>query len=222
MHLFEISETVEKGLLLQREPYPHIVSPPSGDMRFVLAKNVSEAASRIPRAETRPLRMQYAELEIGKEMVELKRDPHAGRTRRKQSALVRVRVAGGVGGRACLLANCFKDTMLMEKRSEEVGRHYFPFPSEGVRPLCSESYAEQLRFGLEFVDVFLLLQPGAGFRVHRSGGLKDQYGEKASPQIAVRWIGHDLSEDRPGLILKHYYERVPMRDSLGALPAAAE
>jgi len=110
------------------------------------------------------------------------------------------------------------------ERREEVGRRYFPFPSAGVHPFCSKEHIAQLGLGLEFLDVLLLMQPGAGFRIHRTGDLKDQHGVRASPQIAVRWIGHDLSRGRttiPGLVLRRYDDRVPVANPLEELPALA-
>lgn len=223
MYLYEIGETVEKGLLLQREPYPHIESPPHSDTRFILAKNISEGAERIPKVLPGLLRLDYADLETSRDAILLKRDGIGGRSRKKFPALIRVGIAGGCGGVARLLANCFTD-VVVQKNFDEVGRKYESFPSAGVHPFCTQEHVDRLKLGVEFLDVLLLLQPGAGFRIHRTGDLKDQHGVKAGSQIAVRWVGHDLWRGRttiPGLLVKHYDDRVPVLNPLEEVPAVA-
>jgi len=207
MHLFEIGETVKKGLHLQFGPYPYLDTPHGCSHRLLLHKEVSDCAERNNNGPYRPM-VGFADMELGKELLVL----HTPRRRgRKHSSLVRVRVAGGVGGVARLLANCYTEAV---GKNEEVGRQYFPFPSAGVYAFCSEEHKAQLRLGLEFLDVLMLLQPGAGFRIHRTGNLKDQHGVKAPSQLSVRWTGYTLSS-------KGYDDRIPVLNLVADVPALA-
>lgn len=211
MHLFEIGEEVEAGLRVTRDPYPHFDTPTECDRRLLLWKGLSDMLAK--SKDQRPQRMKFAELEFAKDFLVFHRDRRKGMTGgRKAPCLVRVRVAGGIGGVARLLANCFTEAIGKE---EEVGRSYFSFPSAGVNPFCSEGYLVQLRTGLEFLDVMMLLQPGAGFRIHRTGDLRDQHGVKADPQMSVRWTGWKLS-------LKGYNDHIPVLNHAADAPQLAE
>lgn len=217
MHCYELGQTIQKGLLLQRTPYPHITTPEGSSHRLLLAKEISEPADRVPKYLDYPLRLEFAEMELGPDMLVLKRDNQRNRRhRRKVSALVRVHLAAGCGGNARLFANSFNEVVTGESRREEVGRKYHHFPAPGVHPFCSKEQLKKVREGVEVLDVLMLMQPGAGFRIHRTGDLKDQYGEAESAQIAVRWTGYSLTA-------RGYDDRIPVLDPLPEeLAAAAE
>jgi len=217
MHCFELGQTVQKGLLLQRDPHAYITTPEGSCATLVLAKDISDPADRIPKYIQSPLRLKFAEMEIGNGVIVLKRDYRRHqRHRHKVSALVRVHTAGGAGGVARLLASSFDEIVLGRSPREEVGRNYHKFPPAGVHPFCDNEHLKKVREGVEILDVLMLMQPGAGFRIHRTGDLKDQFGESESAQIAVRWSGYSMTA-------RGYDDRIPVLNPLPeALPVAAE
>lgn len=220
MHCFEIGETVAKGLLIQREPFPHITTPEGSSQRLLLSKELADAADRaVPRAVMYPLLLEFAEMELQHGgVLLLRRDGKCGRKRayrQKVSALIRVYIAAGEGGHARLLANSFDEICVGPK--DEVGRVYHPYPAPGVHHFCTPERLKAVREGVEQLDVFMLMQPGAGFRIHRTGDLRDQDGVAASSQISVRWTGYGMPA------VRGYDDRIPVLNPLPeSLPAAAE
>lgn len=107
---------------------------------------------------------------------------------RQEQALVRVETAAGVGGKVRLTSCAFDGAM----KAGRVVDTYHAFPPTGVTALCTPDMLERIRGGVDYLDVFVLMNPGARFRIERSGAL-----EGAKKYITVCWTGDDLRPSAP-------------------------
>ena len=99
-------------------------------------------------------------------------------------ALVRFTARAPVNGVVRLLASAFDEDM----ESGEVVTRHKEFPGAGVQPLCSDDYVEMMRAGTDEVDVLLIMNRKASFRLERSGASL----EGAPEWLTVRWTGRDV------------------------------
>lgn len=213
--------------VLDEDRDPVIPTPEGCDMSIVLGKDFTQQltraakdfpgmsgfrlgynASRMRRLSERDRRVGVAvEMQLNTLILN---PPDRRRPRRahKEQALVRIETAGGVGGKVRLTSSVHDE----ELKSGRVVDNYHPFPSMGIQPLCNDEMLKRVNAGVEVLDLFVLMNPGARFRIQRSGDLKDSavHGTDAKRYITVTWTGDEL---RP---MKSFYEDRPAAGTFAA------
>lgn len=196
MHCYSLTEQVMTGIVITRasDGYPHISTPEGCPFVLLLDKQLTDVVERIPPAievtladgrtvtqsTAGPLWLDHADVgfEHGVFVLKTARVPGPGQ------ALVRIETAGGDGGRVFLTGNAYDERFIKGR----VKWCYRPFPPTGVNPLVESTFLERLRFeGAEMLDLFVIMSPGASFRIWRTGRL-----EGASPTLVVQWTGRTL------------------------------
>jgi len=228
MQCFSFAEQAVPFLrgVLDEERDPVIHTPEGCDTSIVLGKEFTERLSHAARTfpnmtgfrlgynggrssawRSRPLteldRRVGVSVELSMNTIILKpatRTP--GRGRRHEQALVRVVTFGGAGGKVRLTSSVHEEEM----RGSRVTETYHPFPSMGVKPLCTDAMLQQVNEGVEHLDLFVLMNAGSRFRLERTGAL-----EGAKKYINVSWTGEVLRPLHPA------YEN---RGGVGAFVAA--
>lgn len=205
MQCFSFTEQAVPFLhgVLDEDRDPVIVQPEGCGVSIVLGKEfhqrLSRAATLFPTMKgfrlgynaTRAAHIPERERRVGVE-VDIQADTlvlKPGRRRRRfDSALVRIETAGGVNGKVWLSSSVHSEQM----KGGRVVENYHPFPSMGIQPLCDAGTLERVNKGVEVLDLFVLLEPGARFRIHRTGSL-----EGAKRTISVYWTGEELYPNNP-------------------------
>jgi hypothetical protein len=178
MHCFEVTERVTPGLTILRDRAdPYIFCPES--CRGI---GLHQLLADFIRDELPPgaVRIHRTTLDVSGGVIWLKKPSQRG----EQQALVHLTQPAAPGGTIRLTASDFE--------WKDSGRAYEPFPPHGVQPLCEEAHLEELGRGVEELDVFLVLSPGASFRIFRSGEL-----EGLSSELFVRWTRGELTVSSP-------------------------
>jgi len=191
LYCFEVTENVNPGFTVVRGrgSKPYVVTP-EGAPPMRLSRVLMEAIQRTPEgaslrygarhrdgltAVPMEIRMRQGAIELGKAL-------HGRCTR----ALVRVATMAGFGGRITLTSDTFD--RVFSDRSLIAKKAYRPFPDVGIAPLCGQELLERMRQGVQSLEVLLLLERGAGFRIQRNGRL-----EGGAAQMFVRWDGQRLT-----------------------------
>jgi hypothetical protein len=188
MYCYQITERVRHGLPVMREEgFPVIPTPTGCPFRLLLADSMATTIRELPEGE---LRIGVKDGQVVPMDVEFS-DKHILFKRRMyrsaKQALVRVETYAGMDGKVMLTASSFDNRMAGNQQNARVRRVYKPFPDDGVVPLCTPNVVEEACKGVPFLDMFVMLYPGASFRIVRNGKL-----EGASPWMQVNWNGYDL------------------------------
>lgn len=126
----------------------------------------------------------------------LKKDPKKKPAAKpKEQALVFIETHAGVGGRVFLTSLSYDEVMTRGR----VRWQHRPFPPAGIQACATDAELERIRKGVPALNLVVVMNPGAGFRISRDGRL-----EGASPQLFVHWNGERLWVRTPG----RYGERV--------------
>jgi hypothetical protein len=186
MQCFSLTERVRPGIIVNREEYPHIVAPEGCAVMVMLGQELTEFYEQLPPGI---LRLKRAEVGFEQGVMVLK--PARGAP--SQQALVRVETMGGVEGKVTLTAEAYEEDL----RQGRVKKLRHRFPPAGVLALCTDEQTKQHNTGCEVIDLFIVMNPGASFRIERTGQLTDQNGESASPEMFIRWTGRALHAEVP-------------------------
>jgi hypothetical protein len=188
MHCFSLTEKVKSGIVISREGGSHISDAEGSSLMMMLDKELTEFVDHLPPGIPR---LHRAAVEFQQGVMVLKKS----RGRLPPQALVRLETAGGDGGRVYITANAYDEELVKGR----VVRKYRQFPPLGINSFTDQARLDKLFWeGAEILDLFLVMNPGASFRVFRDGRL-----EGASPQMCVHWNGYDLWATLP----RRYDER---------------
>lgn len=216
MQCFSFTEQAVPFLrgVLDEDRDPVIPAPEGCDMSIVLGKEFTRQLTwgattypemrdfklgYIPHNRISGLSERERRVGVGVEMqlntLVLKPAERHRSRRNKEQALVRVETAGGAGGKVKLTSNVFDEDL----RGGRVIDTYRSFPSMGIQPLCTPEMLKRVNAGVEVLDLFILMNPGARFRIQRSGDLKDSAacGTDAKRFISVTWTGEELRPMNP-------------------------
>jgi hypothetical protein len=183
MKCFEVDEATKVGLRIARFPEAHV--PIRGATPLLFDPKLAEFISEIPK-ELGELKVTNANLMLTDRSIRLAPEPPEWKD---SKALVRVTTQTTVSGSLLLTAGAYAE----EERDGKVVRLFLPFPPPGVKVVLGSTEPAQLYEGAIGFDLFIVMEPGAEFRITRSGDLQG-----ASPELFVRWYGDGLVTRAPG------------------------
>lgn len=185
MFLFSLAETVRPGIAIDRDEHPSICNPPGCSAIVLLSQAITDMVERLPPGVPW-LKRANATIREGVLILE----PFRGRGTGVMQAIVHIGTAAGVRGKV-FLRSSVRDEELV---SGWVRPRHQLFPPVGVQPLCKPELLAELNKGVDMLDLLVMMNPGARFRIERTGKL-----EGASPLMFVRWSGREdgLSVEYP-------------------------
>ena len=181
MRCYEVTDHSRSGLWIARFPEPHV--PVRGREPLLLDPKLTELIQAIPKEVEGDLLLDSAILLFQGGAPRLAPEPPNWRDNK---ALVRV-MTQTLNGTLALSAHSYTE----ELRAGRVVRNPLPFPPIGVTVVRGsvEPIGEKGDISLELL---LVLEDGASFRITRTGDL-----QKASPEIFVHWRGGRLETSVP-------------------------
>lgn len=177
MKCYELKDdTLREGLLITDESGPPRINiTTDGAFSLPLDPRLADVYRRAPRIAS--IRQHYATLGRDRKTISTPK-------KSDQLALLRLSVRGGENGDVSLTGCAFdEDVNLDEGRVDKL---YRPFPSQGIE-LLGDSPEPGPWFGTDFLELALIMIPGASFRVSRSGQLHG-----ARMHTYLYWNGYKL------------------------------
>jgi len=175
MFLFSVTETVRPGIPIDRDETPSINVPAGCSAIVMLGRAIADTVERLPPGVPW---LKRAHVSLKEGVLVLNPEKHST----SAQALVHVGTAAGVRGKV-FLRSSVRDEELVKGW---VRPKHQVFPPVGVQPLCEQGVLEAVNTGVDMLDMLLIMNPGARFRIERTGRL-----EGASPLIFVRWSGRE-------------------------------
>lgn len=177
MRCFEVGEHLKFGLRIVRFPEPHVLMRSA--VPLYLDPKLCDFIQHIPPELEGDLTLQSANIMMMKgPSVRLAAEPPEWKDTK---ALVHVTTqtahGRGVRGTISLSANSY--TEHLDRGS--VVKRWHPFPSAGVRVLLGSPAVHQDQDGA-WLELFVVMEAGASFRIVRTGDLQG-----AAPEISVQW-----------------------------------
>jgi hypothetical protein len=182
--------------------------PPPGAMRYgVACNNVWRAGQRVPIYSA-----GHMDIEIDEKHVLFKRPTY----KTDRLALVELHIRAGEGGKVRLTSDGFAP--VLHEHQKSVRREYRGFPDAGLEALVTEvDMLKAVNEGVELLQLFVKMCPGACFHIVRSGHL-----EGAPSRMRVFWNGYQLDVRSSGRRAQQPPASRRQARAGGALAAAAE
>ena len=188
MRCFEVAECVKPGLRIARFPEPHV--PMHRHDLIELEPKMDDLIRQVPGELKGDLVLRAAVVMLHGQQVRLGPEPANWRD---DKALVYVYTPAGAGGTLELTANNY----LEQFAGGRVEKVWQPFPSLGVSIIAGTAEPVLLD-DVATLELLLVLEAGASFRITRTGDLQG-----ASPEITVSWRDGQLHTSIP-----HRYRQI--------------